>query len=157
MTHAEPTSGTQRTPTTTTDRPVTTYHRPPDVFDERVHAVARLALPLAIGLVYGFWAASIRRDAGPITGWNILFGFVCAIVFAALCSGLLIVSPRLRREVHATLWAGFAGIAFGFIYSQTGESVLRSIGMGLALAAAVFAFNFYRNYTHEDAQGHRAD
>jgi hypothetical protein len=154
MAHAAPTSGTPRTPATTTRGPVAPY-RPPDVFDERVHAAARLAIPAAIGLLYGYWAAAMRRDAGPITGWNVLFGFVCAIVFAVLCAGLFFVAPRLRREAHATLWATFAGVAFGFLYSQTGESVLRSVGLGLALAVAVFAFNFYRHYTHEDAAGRR--
>ncbi|MER6125028.1 hypothetical protein ABT173_20780 [Streptomyces sp. NPDC001795] len=154
MAHAAPRSGRSRTPATRSGTAVT-VHRPPDVFDARTHAVARVAVPVAIGLLYGFWAAAIRRDAGPITGWNVLFGFVCAIVFAVLCAGLLVEAPRLRRELHATLWAAFAGIAFGFLYSQTGDTVLRSIGIALAVAVGVFAFNFYRYYTHEDAAGHR--
>jgi len=163
MAHAAPRPGRRRTParrpgargmTGTTGSTVTAY-RPPDVFDEQVHTVARIAWPVALGLVYGFWAAGIRRDAGPITGWNILFGFVCAIVFAVVCIALFMVTPYLRREAHAVLWASFGGVAFGFLYSQTGESVLRSVGLGLALAVAVFAFNFYRYYTHEDAEGHR--
>jgi hypothetical protein len=154
MAHAAPRSGRRRTPARRS-RTAVTAHRPPDVFDERVHAVARLAVPAAIGLLYGYWAAAIRRDAGPITGWNVLFGFVCAIVFAVVCSGLLVVAPRLRREQHAVLWASFAGVAFGFLYSQTGDTVLRSIAIALAVAVGVFAFNFYRYYTREDAQGHR--
>ncbi|WP_055492211.1 hypothetical protein [Streptomyces sp. TP-A0356] len=154
MAHAAPASGTPRTPVTPSPGPGGAY-RPPDVFDERTHAVARVAVPVVLGLVYGYWAAAMRRDAGPITGWNLLFGFVCAIVFAAVCTGLLMVTPRLRRELHAVLWAAFAGIALGFLYSQTGESVLRAIGIALAVAVAVFVSAFYRYYTHEDAEGHR--
>lgn len=154
MARAAPTSGTPRASITASPG-TRTVHRPPDVFDERTHAVARVAVPVAIGLVYGYWAAALRRDAGPITGWNLLFGFVSAIVFAALCIGLLIVAPLLRRELHAVLWAAFAGIALGFLYSQTGESVLRSAAIALAVAAAVFLADFYRYYTHEDAEGHR--
>ncbi|MFI9649113.1 hypothetical protein ACIHAA_22775 [Streptomyces sp. NPDC052040] len=154
MTHATPASGTSRTAVTPARGPVTRY-RPPDLFDHRAHRMGRLAVPVALGLVYGYWAAANRRDAGAITGWNILFGFVCAVVFAALCAGLYRVAPLLRRELHAVLWAAFAGIAFGFLYSQTGHSVLRSTGVSLAVAVAVFAFNFYRYYTHEDAAGRR--
>ncbi|QFZ75239.1 hypothetical protein GFH48_19980 [Streptomyces fagopyri] len=148
MAHAAPASSasgarhTARTP------------RPSDVFDARTHAVAQLAVPVLGGLVYGLWAASINRGGGPITGWNVLFGFVSAIVFAAVCVGVLRVAPMMRRELHAVLWAVFAGVAFGFIYSQADHSVLRSTMMSLAVAFGVFAVNFYRFYTHEDGAGH---
>jgi Na+/proline symporter len=154
MAHTAPTSGTPRTPATTSGAPVPA-HRPPDLFDRRTHALGRLAVPLAIGLVYGYWAAAVRRDGGPITGWNLLFGFVCAIVFAALCAGLLVMAPRLRRELHATAWTAFSGVAVGFLVSQDGSSVLRSAAIAIGVAAIVFLFDFYRYYTHEDAQGHR--
>lgn len=128
----------------------------PDVFSERTHALANRIVPVALGLVYGYWAAAMNRDAGPITGWNVLFGLVTAFVFAALHIAVLTIAPRLRRELHAALWAAFAGCAFGFLYSQASQhSVLRSAAMSLAVAAAFFAVNFYRYYTHEDATGHR--
>ncbi|GHI06282.1 hypothetical protein AQI88_36395 [Streptomyces cellostaticus] len=127
----------------------------PDVFDARTHRIARLAGPVLLGLVYGYWAAANRRSGGPITGWNLLFGFVTAIVFAVVLMALLTLAPRMRRELHALAWTAFIGCAFGFLYSQTGESVLRSIGMSLAVSAVTFAVFFYRFYTHEDAAGHR--
>jgi hypothetical protein len=69
---------------------------------------------------------------------------------------VLTVGPRLRRELHAALWAAFAGCAFGFLYSQASQhSVLRSVAMSLAVAAGFLVVNFYRYYTHEDAAGHR--
>ncbi|MET9048186.1 hypothetical protein ABZX34_35995 [Streptomyces sp. NPDC004362] len=152
MAHAAPVPGTSRTPATRPRGTVTT-HRPPEVFEPRTHAMARIVGPIALGLVYGYWAAAIRRAGGPITGWNVLFGFVCVIVFAALCIGLLRVTPRLSRGPHALAWAVFAGIAFGFLYSQTGHSVLRSIGISLAVAVATLVFDYYRYYVHQEPLG----
>ncbi|MER6525538.1 hypothetical protein [Streptomyces sp. NPDC001508] len=144
MTHAAPASGG-----------MPRERRQPDVFDERTHAVARLAFPVLLGLLYGYWAAANRRDGGPITGGNLLFGFVTALVFVLVYLGVQALAPRMRREVHALLWTAFGGIAFGFLYSQSGESALRSAGMSLAVAAVIFIVIFYRYYTHEDAEGHR--
>ncbi|MFI1355119.1 hypothetical protein ACH4TV_16340 [Streptomyces sp. NPDC020898] len=127
----------------------------PDIFSARTHQAAKWAVPVVLGLVYGFWAAANRRDGGPITGWNILFGFVAALAFMAVFIGVRAVAPRLQRELHAVAWGAFAGVAFGFLYSQTGASVLRSAGNATLVAGAVFAVLFYRYYTHEDAAGHR--
>ncbi|MBL1083147.1 hypothetical protein JK359_14320 [Streptomyces actinomycinicus] len=136
-------------------RPSDARSRPPDVFDARTHAMARLAVPVALGLVYGYWVAANSRSGGPITGWNLLLGFVSALVFAVVCMALLAVAPRMPREVHALLWTGFVGCAFGFLYSQTGASILRSVLMSLAVSAVTFAVFFYRYYTREDAFGRR--
>ncbi|MEV0642874.1 hypothetical protein AB0I77_49845 [Streptomyces sp. NPDC050619] len=129
--------------------------RAPDVFDERVHRMARIGIPVVLGLVYGYWAAANRRDGGPVTGWNILFGFVTALAFIVLCIAVATLAPRLKRELHSLTKSGFAGAAFGFLYSQSGASVLRSTVMALLVTAAIFAVFFYRYYTHEDAQGNR--
>ncbi|WP_149823575.1 hypothetical protein [Streptomyces tailanensis] len=145
-TSAVPGAPASRTPST----PYT-----PDIFDERTHTVTRWVLPMLLGLVYGYWAAANNRSGGPITGWNVLFGFGTAIVFAALYLAVQAVAPRLRRERHALLWAAFAGCAFGFLYQQAGHTVVRSTLMALGIAAGVFAVAFYRYYTHEDAAGRR--
>lgn len=127
----------------------------PDVFSGKVHRAARFGVPVALGLVYGYWAAANRRDGGPITGWNILFGFVTVIAFIALCLAVATFAPLLKRELHSLVKSAFAGAAVGFLYSQTGDSVLRSAGLGLAVCAGVFLVFFYRYYTREDATGHR--
>jgi hypothetical protein len=129
--------------------------RPPDVFDARTHKMARIGVPVVLGLVYGYWVAANVRDGGPVTGWNLLLGFVSALVFAAVCMALLVLAPRMPREVHALLWTAFVGCAFGFVYSQTGTTVLRSVGMSLLVSAATFIAFFYRYYTREDAFGRR--
>ncbi|MFJ9815835.1 hypothetical protein ACIRU3_11255 [Streptomyces sp. NPDC101151] len=151
MAQAAPTSGG----TPRHARPAVTGGPTTDVFDARTHRIARVAVPIVLALVYGYWAAANRRSGGPITGWNVLFGFVTAIVFAVVLIGLLTVAPRLRREVHALAWTAFVGCAFGFLYSQSGASILRSVGMSLAVSVVTFAVFFYRFYTHEDAEGRR--
>ncbi|MET9333602.1 hypothetical protein ABZX78_20710 [Streptomyces cellulosae] len=128
-----------------------------NVFDTRTHRMARIVLPVLAALVYGFWAAANRRYGGPITGWNLLFGFLTALVFAVVLITLLTVTPKLRRELHALAWASFAGIAAGFLLSQSNTSVLRSTALGVSVMAGTFLIMFYRYYTKEDAEGHRVE
>ncbi|MFF8931016.1 hypothetical protein ACF1AO_27485 [Streptomyces longwoodensis] len=144
MANAAPTAGTP-----------TGMHRTPDVFDANVHRVMAWVTPVALGLVYGYWTAEIRRSGGPITGWNVLFGFVTALAFMVLYVAVRTVTRRLPRELHAGLWTAFIGCAFGFSYSQTDASVGRAVLMSLAVSAGAFLVLFYRYYTHEDAEGHR--
>ncbi|MFG2553826.1 hypothetical protein [Streptomyces sp. NPDC048581] len=151
MAHAAPASG-GGTPRAVTTGPSGSL---PDVFSERTHRIASVATPVTLGLIYGYWAAANRRSGGEITGWNLLFGFVTAAVFMALYVAVRALAPHMRREQHAILWAAFAGAAFGFLYDQTGKSVVRSALMGLVIGAVCFAVLFYRYYTHEDAQGRR--
>ncbi|MET9911812.1 hypothetical protein ACWCQ1_07775 [Streptomyces sp. NPDC002144] len=129
--------------------------RTPDLFDERVHTAGRYGIPVVLGLLYGFWAAANRRGGGEITGWNILFGFVTAAVFIVLCIAVATFAPLLRRELHSLVKSAFAGASIGFLYSQTGESVLRSVALGVVVTAGVFLVFFYRYYTREDAVGNR--
>ncbi|MGW0912961.1 hypothetical protein ACWD1Z_14620 [Streptomyces sp. NPDC002784] len=143
MAHAAPRPGRRTTGVTVTS----------DVFSERTHTLARFGIPVVLGLVYGYWAAANRRDGGEITGWNILFGFTTAITFMVLCIAVAVLAPRLKRELHSLTKSAFAGAAFGFLYSQAGATVLRSVTMSLLVTAAVFAVFFYRYYTHEDGEG----
>ncbi|WP_324789973.1 hypothetical protein [Streptomyces sp. H51] len=144
MTHAAPRRGGLVRPT-----------RTPDVFDERVHTAVRYGVPVALGLLYGYWAAANRRDGGPITGWNLLFGFVTALVFMVLCIAVAVFAPRLKRELHSLTKSAFAGAAIAFLFDQSGASVLECVALGIAVTAGVFAVFFYRYYTREDAAGNR--
>ncbi|MFD0413008.1 hypothetical protein [Streptomyces sp. NPDC127108] len=105
--------------------------------------------PALLAVVYGLWAAANNRGGGPITGGNVLFGVVSGIAFGALYVAVRRVAPALPRELRAAAWATFAGVSFGFLYSLTDASVLRSVGMAGAVAASVFAVTFYRFYTRE--------
>jgi hypothetical protein len=157
MAHAAPRSRGLRGARAGGNRRVTA--RPPrssDLFSERTHARARYAIPVVLGLVYGYWAAANQRHGGPVTGWNMLFGFVTALVFAALCIAVATVAPRFQRELHSGIKSAFAGAAVGFLYSQASNvSVLRAAVMGLVVAVGIYGVFFYRSYTREDAQGNR--
>ncbi|WP_328495368.1 hypothetical protein OHS59_23465 [Streptomyces sp. NBC_00414] len=111
---------------------------------------AKLALPALGGIVYGLWTSGIDRHAGPITGWNVLLGIVSALAFAGAAYGIHTVAPRLPRELRAAGWAAFAGISFGFLYSLTDASVLKTVGLSLVITAGVLMVVFYRYYTSED-------
>lgn len=126
---------------------------PTNVLSDRAHRAALVMMPVLLGLVYGYWAAANRRDGGPVTGGNLLFGFLTALVFAVALMALLVLAPRLRRELHALVWAAFSGIAIGFLFEQSGNSVLRSSALGLGVAAGVFVTMFYRFSTREEAEG----
>ncbi|MFC9099885.1 hypothetical protein ACFT08_02760 [Streptomyces rochei] len=127
----------------------------PDVFGERTHLVAKWAVPVLAGLLYGYWAASISRRGGPVTGWNLLFGFMTALAFVVLYAVVRAVAQRLPREGHAVLWGAFTGSAVGFLYSRSGVAMFTCVLVSLLVAAAVTGANFYRHYTCEDAEGHR--
>ncbi|MFC8033977.1 hypothetical protein ACFUVU_14340 [Streptomyces griseoincarnatus] len=131
--------------------------RTTDVFDARTHRRARIVLPVLAALVYGFWAAANRRYGGPITGWNLLFGFLTALVFAVVLITLLTVAPKLHRGLHAVAWAAFAGCAVGFLFSQSNGSIYRSVALGVGVMIGTFLVLFYRYYTKEDAEGHRLE
>lgn len=119
-------------------------------YDSPAKLVMKLTAPVLGGIAYGLWAAAIGRDAGPITGWNVLLGVVSAVAFVAAYLGLRLLGPHLLRELRAAVWAGFAGAAVGFLHGLTGSSVLRSAAVAFVVAAGVFAVVFYRFYTTED-------
>ncbi|MEV7689466.1 hypothetical protein ACFW1F_04150 [Streptomyces bungoensis] len=129
--------------------------RTPDVLDARTHRIIRVVVPVGLGLIYGGWVSTNRRFGGPITGWNVFYGLMAALVFAVICGALLALGPRMAREVHALLWSAFAGAAVGFLYSQSNPPVWVAVLVALGVAAGTFIAFFYRYYTREDAAGHR--
>ncbi|MFD5714599.1 hypothetical protein ACFWHW_30230 [Streptomyces pharetrae] len=132
--------------------------RTPDVFSARAHRIASWAWPVTAGLVYGYWGAAIRRNGGPVTGWNLLFGFVTALAFIALYLAVRELGRRSQRELHAVMWAAFVGSAVGFLYVHAPSgTVLGAVGRSLPVAAGVFAILFYLYYTREDAEGRTPD
>ncbi|MBT2407967.1 MULTISPECIES: hypothetical protein [unclassified Streptomyces] len=106
--------------------------------------------PLLLGLVYGVWAAFIKRQTGPVDAGNVFYGILCGFLFAACLFALARVGPMLAREAHATAYGVFAGIAAGYLHSLTNQSVLRATTVGLAVGVGVGLLAFYRYYTHED-------
>ncbi|MGW6707031.1 hypothetical protein ACWGDE_19370 [Streptomyces sp. NPDC054956] len=109
-----------------------------------------LTRPLLMGLVYGVYAAFMKRQMGPVDAGNVFYGILCGAIFAACLFALARIGPRLRREAHAAVYAIFAGVSFGYLYSLADESVLKSSGLGLAVGAGVGIAAFYRYYVRED-------
>ncbi|OON75576.1 hypothetical protein B1H18_22125 [Streptomyces tsukubensis] len=105
--------------------------------------------PMVLTVVYGFWAANIQRDAGAVTGWNAVFGVVSGVLVGLVYLVVREMAPALPRGRRALLWAAFIGVAFGFIYSLTGATILRCVIMALAVTVPTFLAFFYRFFTEE--------
>ncbi|WP_079428439.1 hypothetical protein [Streptomyces katrae] len=126
------------------------YHRP--TASAQAHDITRgaLARPLLAGLVYGVWAAFIKRQMGPVDAGNVFYGILCGVIFAGIMFALARVGPRLKREVHAAAYGVFIGCAVGYLHSLTNQSVLRATVVGLFSGIGVGLVAFYRYYTRED-------
>lgn len=136
MSHAAPARGT-------TGRSPTSAHHAP-------MSRAAIGWPLVLAVLYGSWGATMQRDAGPITWRNVLFGIGSGLVVGVVAFVLhQAMTPAIPREARAAAWAVFGGGIFGYLHSLSGASVLRSVGLGLVLALAVFASVFYRYYTKD--------
>ncbi|MFE2478262.1 hypothetical protein [Streptomyces sp. NPDC059389] len=108
-----------------------------------------LVRALLLGLVYGVWAAFMKRQTGPVDAGNVFYGILCGVVFAAIMYTLARVGPRLMREVHAAAYGAFGGIAVGYLYSLADHSILRSCWVGLITGIGVGLAAFYRYYQRE--------
>jgi hypothetical protein len=125
---------------------------------DRGTKIMKLALPLGLGLIYGYWAAANTRNGGPITGWNLFYGFMTALAFMLALTAMMALTPRLSRGIRAVAWAAFSGVALGFLVSTTDTSVIRSVVLGGALAVGVFVSALYRIETRpRPATGRRDD
>ncbi|MER5552053.1 hypothetical protein ABT001_10270 [Streptomyces sp. NPDC002793] len=116
----------------------------------RGHSALAWAVPLALGVILGFWAFFIARDGGATTGGQIWLGVVSGAVFAALCYALVRVRWALPRELRAAAFGVLAGGAVGFLSSLNGRSVLAASLIGLAVGAGMFCTMFYAYYTREE-------
>ncbi|MFJ6937609.1 hypothetical protein [Streptomyces sp. NPDC101132] len=105
--------------------------------------------PLLCGLVYGIYAAFMKRDTGPVDAANVFYGILCGVLFAGLMFLLLRYGGNVMREVRAGLWFAFAGISTGYLYSLTGDSIWRTVVIALAVALGVGVGAFYWFYQHE--------
>ncbi|MER5982575.1 hypothetical protein [Streptomyces sp. NPDC001787] len=116
----------------------------------RHHSPLAWALPLTLGVIFGFYAAFIRRDGGPSTGGQVVLGLVSGAALAALCFVLGRIQHALPRELRAAAYGGLTACAIGFLVSLTDTSVLRSTVLGLVVGAVMLCASFYVFYTRED-------
>jgi drug/metabolite transporter (DMT)-like permease len=115
----------------------------------RHHGSLAWALPVTLGVAYGFYAGFLRRTGRDVNWGDVLFGVVCGIIVVALAYGLGRIQQSLSHEVRAAAYATLFGGATGYLFSQTGASVLKSSVMGLVLAGAMAVSAFYVFHTRE--------
>ncbi|WP_251070764.1 hypothetical protein [Streptomyces sp. ISL-96] len=106
-------------------------------------------MPAVLGVAYGIYASFIARDAGPVTGWNVGFGVICAVIVAALCFLLGRTQRAMIPLVRAAAYGALFGVALGFLHSLSENSILSSVVVGGALGAGMTVAAFYVFYTHE--------
>ncbi|GAA3013058.1 hypothetical protein [Streptomyces fulvorobeus] len=116
----------------------------------RHHSPLAWALPLALGVIFGLYAAFIERDGGPATGGQVVLGLVSGAALAALCFVLGRCRHALPRELRAAAFGALTACAIGFLVSLTNSGVVRSAVMGVSVGAGVFCVAFYVYYTRED-------
>ncbi|WP_406094979.1 hypothetical protein [Streptomyces sp. NBC_01013] len=109
------------------------------------------AVPVTLGVILGWYATSIVRGGGVLTGTQLALGLVSGAVLAALCFGLGRVQKRLPAELGAAAYGALFGSSVGFLYSLSGDkSVLASSTLGLLTGAGMLLAAFYVFYTRED-------
>ncbi|MFD5101755.1 hypothetical protein [Streptomyces albidochromogenes] len=109
----------------------------------------QVIVPVVLGLVYGYYAAFLARDAGAVTGLNFGFGMLCAAVFAGLCFLLGRTQRAMIPLVRAAAYGALTGVAVGFLHSLADNTVLDATIIGLAVGAGMAAATFYIFYTRE--------
>ncbi|MFB7025322.1 MULTISPECIES: hypothetical protein [unclassified Streptomyces] len=114
------------------------------------------AVPITIGVLYGFYAETNARHGGPLALSQLWIGLVSAVVLSVAIYALHRYGRALPRVPRAAAWGALVGIAVGYAYSLTNATVLSSSGLGLASALATTVAAHYFFYTHEGAAGRPA-
>ncbi|MFB7555398.1 hypothetical protein [Streptomyces brevispora] len=116
----------------------------------RHHSTLSWALPVTLGVILGWYATSIVRDGGVLTGGQLALGLISGAVLAVLCFGLGRMQKRLPRELRAAAYGALFGGSIGFLYSLSGKSVLAASVLGLLTGVGMLLAAFYVFYTHEN-------
>ncbi|MFF1919273.1 hypothetical protein ACFVW8_01680 [Streptomyces sp. NPDC058221] len=116
----------------------------------RHHSTLSWALPVTLGVILGWYATSIVRGGGVLTGGQLALGLISGAVLAALCFGLGRVQKRLPTVLAAASYGALFGGSIGFLYSLSDKSVLAASVLGLLTGAGMLLAAFYAFYTHED-------
>ncbi|WP_328888001.1 hypothetical protein [Streptomyces sp. NBC_00316] len=107
------------------------------------------AVPVTLGVIAGWWATSIVRGGGVLTGTQLALGLISGAVLAALCFALGRVQKRLPVEAKAVAYGTLFGGTVGFLYSLSGKSVLAASVVGLVTGAGMLVSAFYAFYVRE--------
>lgn len=116
----------------------------------RHHSTTSWAVPVTLGVILGWYATSIVRGGGVLTGTQLALGLISGGVLAALCFGLGRVQKQLPVGLRAVAYGALFGGSIGFLYSLSGKSVLAASVLGLLTGAGMLLAAFYFFYTRED-------
>ncbi|THA76524.1 hypothetical protein E6R60_13070 [Streptomyces sp. A0642] len=116
----------------------------------RRHSTMSWAVPVTLGVILGWYATSIVRDGGVLTGTQLALGLVSGAVLAALCFGLGRVQKRLPTGIKAAAYGALTGGSIGFLSSLTGRSVMSASLYGVVTGAGMLLAAFYFFYTREE-------
>ncbi|MDX6351290.1 MAG: hypothetical protein QOF84_6080 [Streptomyces sp.] len=105
--------------------------------------------PVALGVVFGGYAAWIANSNGSSTTRTTLIAVVGTVALALVCYVVGRVGPAVARELRSALYGIVFGCAMGYLLSLSGYSLLRASLVGLALGASMTAASFYWFYEHE--------
>ncbi|MET8324884.1 hypothetical protein [Streptomyces sp. NPDC005181] len=108
------------------------------------------AMPVTLGVILGWWATSIVRGGGVLTGTQLALGLISGAVLAALCYALGRAQKRLPVEAKAVAYGTLFGGSVGFLYSLSDKSVLAASVLGLVTGAAMLVCAFYAFYVTQD-------
>ncbi|MFB7308850.1 hypothetical protein [Streptomyces sp. NPDC056192] len=109
------------------------------------------AMPVTLGVILGWWATSIVRGGGVLTGTQLALGLVSGAVLAALCYALGRAQKRLPVEAKAIAYGTLFGGSVGFLYSLSDKTtVLAATILGLVTGAGMLVCAFYAFYVTKD-------
>lgn len=114
------------------------------------HSTTSWAVPVTLGVILGWYATSIVRGGGVLTGTQLALGLVSGAVLAALCFGLGRMQKQLPVGARAVAYGALFGGSIGFLYSLSGKSVLAASVLGLLTGAGMLIAAFYFFYTREE-------
>ncbi|MCM2388957.1 hypothetical protein [Streptomyces albipurpureus] len=115
----------------------------------RHHVSLGLAIPVALGAFFGFYAGFLRRTGEAVSWWDVLYGVVAGLIFTAVAYGVGRVQRSMPTELRAATYGALGGMSVGFLHSLTGCSILRAVGMGLIIGAVTLAVSFYVFYVKD--------
>ncbi|MEU2869185.1 hypothetical protein ABZ769_08260 [Streptomyces olivoreticuli] len=107
------------------------------------------AVPATGGFMLGLYAVFLSSQNGYSTLGSWLMGIVVALVSAGAGYVLIRERKKMVTEVRAIAYGSLFGVSMGFLYSLSGDSVLRSIEIGLLLGLGMGLASYYLFYWHE--------
>lgn len=117
--------------------------------------LSSVAIPATLAFCYCLYAAFITGDNGWSTGLSWLIALLSAGILALLCFAVGRWQSGRQPETVAAAYGMVFGLAMGYLLSLNDWSILKSCGVGLALAAAMAVSVFYIDHTHQRWTGRR--